>query len=365
MTERSTQLRDTVLTLAGIGVLFAILRLSADIVVPFLLSLFIVIVAATPLAWLKRRGLPTVLSIVAVLLAIIVVLGAISMLLAGTATEFSDALPGYQERLKEVTGKAYAWLSSKGLNVDEAGLSKIIDPSAVFGFANSLFAGVGGTLNYTLLIMFTSIFMLAETTDLQRKLATIDGREDGDGDTLKRMAAIVQSVNRYVGAKTMVSLATGVLVWIALELVGLDFAPLWGTLAFLLNFVPNIGSILAAVPAVLIAVLQLPPPMVAVVIAIYLAVNLTIGNVIEPMVMGQRVGLSTLTVFLSLVFWGWMFGAVGMLLSVPLSMVVKSIAETNAQTHWFAVLMGPAPPVETGHDDDAAEEGQVEQAEGS
>ncbi|NWK56953.1 AI-2E family transporter [Verrucomicrobiaceae bacterium N1E253] len=355
MTERSTQLRDTVLTLAGIGVLFAILRLSAEIVVPFLLSLFIATVAATPLAWLKRRGLSTMLSVVAVLLAIIIVMGGISMLLAGTATEFNDALPGYQERLKEVTGKSYAWLSSKDLNVDEVGLSKIIDPSAVFGFANSMFAGIRGTLSYILLIIFTTTFMLAETAGFQRKLAAIDSKEGSDGDTLQSMAAIARSLNRYVGAKAIVSLATGVLVWIALELVGLDFAPLWGVLAFLLNFVPNIGSILAAVPAVLIAVLQLPPPMVVVVIAIYLTVNLTIGNVIEPMVMGQRVGLSTLTVFLSLIFWGWMFGAVGMLLSVPLSMVVKSIAETNAQTHWFAVLMGPVPPVEEGRDDEAAE----------
>ena len=129
MTERSTQLRDTVLTLAGIGVIFAILRLSAEIVVPFLLSLFIVIVAATPLAWLKKCGLSTVLSVVAVLLAIIVVLGAISMLLTGTAAQFSDALPGYQEQLKELTDKAYAWLSSKGLDVDEAALSKIINPA--------------------------------------------------------------------------------------------------------------------------------------------------------------------------------------------------------------------------------------------
>ena len=345
--------------MAGIGVLFAILRLSSEIVVPFLLSLFIVIVAATPLAWLKRRGLSTMLSVTAVLLAIMVVLGAIAMLLAGTAAEFNDALPGYQERLKEVTGNAYVWLSGKGLNVDETVISEIIDPSAVFGFANSLFAGIRGTLSYTLLIMFTAIFMLAETTGFQRKLATIEGKEDGNGGTLERMAAIAESVNRYVGAKAMVSMVTGVLVWIALELVGLDFAPLWGTLAFLLNFVPNIGSILAAVPAILIAVLQLPPPMVAVVIAIYLAVNLGIGNVIEPMVMGQRVGLSTLAVFLSLVFWGWMFGAIGMLLSVPLSMVVKSIAEINTQTRWFAVLMGPAPPVEIGQDDEAGEKGEV------
>ena len=115
----------------------------------------------------------------------------------------------------------------------------------------------------------------------------------------------------------------------------------------MLNFVPNIGSIVAAVPAVLLAMLQLDPAMVLVVIAIYVVVNVVIGNVVEPMLMGQRVGLSTLTVFLSLVFWGWMFGAVGMLLSVPLSMVVKFAVQSSPTTRWIAVLLSRAPePVE-------------------
>ena len=137
---------------------------------------------------------------------------------------------------------------------------------------------------------------------------------------------------------------TGVLIWIGLELVGLDFAPIWGFIAFLLNFVPNIGSILAAVPGVLLALLQLDPTGVMIVIGIYVAVNMVVGNIIEPTIMGQRVGLSVLAVFLSLVFWGWMFGPVGMLLSVPLSMAVKFTAQANPQTRWLAVLLSHAPP---------------------
>lgn len=335
------QLRDNIIILAGLGVLLAILRLSSDLVVPFLLSLFIVIVATTPLEWMKRRGYSPGLSVVTVLVVIVVILGTISALIAGSAAEFNRALPGYDHRLKEMTEDSLRWFAGKGVTVDEGGLSDVINPSAVMGFVSSLIGGIGGTLNYAFLITFTVAFMLAETSGFQRKLTLID--QTGKGGSLKQMTSIANDVKLYVGAKAMVSLVTGLVVWIALELVGLDFAPLWGLLAFLLNFVPNIGSILAAIPAVLIAILQLSPLMAGVVVLIYLAVNVIIGNVLEPMVMGQRLGLSPLAVFLSLVFWGWMFGAVGMLLSVPLSMTIKSIAETNPQTHWLAILLGPAP----------------------
>jgi predicted PurR-regulated permease PerM len=183
--------------------------------------------------------------------------------------------------------------------------------------------------------MLIVMFMLAEAAGLDRKLAA------EDGNVLQRTADVVHGVTRYAAANAALSLVTGALIWIGLEIVGLEFAVLWGFIAFVFNFVPNIGSIVAAVPAVLLAMLQLNPVMVLVVIGIYLVVNTVIGTFLQPMIMGRRVGLSPLAVFLSLVFWGWMFGPVGMLLSVPLSMVVKSFAQTNPQTQWLAMLLGP------------------------
>jgi predicted PurR-regulated permease PerM len=116
---------------------------------------------------------------------------------------------------------------------------------------------------------------------------------------------------------------------------------LWGLVAFLFNFVPNIGSIIAAVPALLLALVQLGPGPALAAGAGYLVVNIVMGNVVEPRFMGRGVGLSTLVVFLSLVFWGWVLGPVGMLLSVPLTMVVKLALEANPETRWIAVLIGP------------------------
>ncbi len=136
-------------------------------------------------------------------------------------------------------------------------------------------------------------------------------------------------------------MVTGLLVWIGVTLVGLDFAVLWGFVAFMFNFVPTIGSIIAAVPAVVLALIQLGPGPALVLTGIYMAINIVIGNFVEPTVMGRSVGLSALAVFLSLVFWGWLLGPVGMLLSVPLTMTLRSALSRGESTRWLAILLGP------------------------
>jgi predicted PurR-regulated permease PerM len=338
--EKPTGLRDGVLILAGIGLLMALLRTASAIVVPFLLALFISVIAATQIRWLKQRGVPNVLSVVIVVFSVVAVLVLVTVMLGSTATKFSQALPGYQSRLNELTNEASTWFAGKGIKIHETGIPKAFDPSVVMKFANKLISEFGHVLSNVFLIMLTVMFMLVEAAGFGRKLAAIEG--SAGADALRRIADVVHGVTRYAAANAALSLATGVLIWIGLEIVGLEFAMLWGFIAFALNFVPNIGSIAAAVPAVLLAMLQLDPVKVVVVIGIYLVVNTVIGNLLQPMIMGRSVGLSSLAVFLSVVFWGWMFGPVGMVLSVPLSMVVKSLAQTNPQTQWFAVLLGPS-----------------------
>ncbi len=350
MTNKNNDLRDGVLILAGISILLVLLRESSEIIVPFLLSLFIAIIAATPLNWLKNRGYSTTVSVVIVVTVITLVATLLAFLMGNTITQFNDSLPEYQARLDEVTNSAIQWAATKGINLEQGGILKALDPSALIDFANYMISGIGVAFSNILLILFTVIFMLIEAAGFSRKVSSIDGLDAES--TLQRIGQVIESINRYASAKAIVSIATGILVWIALEIIGLDFAPLWGFLAFSLNFVPNIGSVIAAAPAILLAILQFNPAMALVVAAVYAIVNTVIGNIIEPMIMGQRVGLSTLAVFLSLVFWGWMFGPVGMLLSVPLSMVIKFTAQTNPQTQWIAVLLSPSPRARPGKEND-------------
>ena len=160
-------------------------------------------------------------------------------------------------------------------------------------------------------------------------------------------------VNQYLAIKSMVSLGTGILVALWMWLLDVDYPVLWGTLAFLFNYIPNIGSFLAAIPACLLAYVLHGFGVAAIAIAGFVAINTGIGNLLEPRLMGRSLGLSTLVVFVSLVFWGWVLGPVGMVLSVPLTMILRIALESRAETRWLAVLLGPevqqadAPEAET------------------
>jgi len=212
-----------------------------------------------------------------------------------------------------------------------------LNPGQAMDLVAGLLAGLGGVLGNAFLILLTVVFMLFEAVHLPDKLR----RMSPDPETsLRRLAAITDGVKRYLGIKTAVSLATGTVIAVWLAVLGVDYPLLWGLLAFLFNYVPNIGSIIAAVPAILLAGIQLGFGPALASIAGYLVVNVVVGNMVEPRFMGRGVGLSTLVVFLSLVFWGWVLGPVGMLLSVPLTMVAKIVLESRETTRPIAVLLG-------------------------
>jgi AI-2 transport protein TqsA len=199
----------------------------------------------------------------------------------------------------------------------------------------------------TLLVLLTTIFVLFEALVLPDKIRDALGDPQAD---LSRGIAVVGRIKAYVVIKTFLSLATGAIIGGVLHLMGVDFALLWGLLAFLLNFIPNIGSIIAAVPAILLALVQIGPTGAVGTAVVFIVVNMVIGNLIEPKVLGQSMNLSPLVVFVSLVFWGWLWGGVGMLLSVPLTMAIRIMLEGNVNTRPFAVLMaGHVEPVASPH----------------
>lgn len=334
-------LRDSVLMLAGMVVILAGVRQASDIVVPFLLALLIAVLAAGPTEWLRRKGLPLWLAITCVLVALLLIQLVLAVLLGATVNEFTGALPQYQARLRELTGSIAGWLGERGIDLDQTRITDILDPGAAMRLANNLLVGLGNLLGDALLIMFTALFMLLEFAGIPAKLAAIKGPRGAAAAA--RLAEAANSTKRYMGLKTLTSLATGMLIYAGVAVIGLDFAPLWALLAFGLNFVPTIGSIIAAVPAVLLSLVQLGLFPTLAIVAVYVVVNTVIGNMVEPTVMGRQVGLSTLVVFLSLVFWGWMLGPVGMFLSVPLTIALRFAAAASDETRWIAIALGPSP----------------------
>jgi len=223
------------------------------------------------------------------------------------------------------------------------GLKELIpDPKELIAYVQSVVFSLAGVLSNTFLVLLTLIFILLEAAGLPKKIAMISGGADWAGE-------IGAAVRNYVAIKTWLSLATAVLLGLWLWWLGVEYWILWALLAFFFNFVPNIGSIIAAVPPVLLAIVQ-PDGSLSKALAVaigYAVVNVVIGNAIEPRVMGRGLGLSTLVVFVSLVFWGWVLGPVGMLLSVPLTMITKIVLEGSEETRPLAILLGSdsqAPP---------------------
>jgi predicted PurR-regulated permease PerM len=212
----------------------------------------------------------------------------------------------------------------------------MLQPSKLINLLGGVLRNLAAVLSNFLLIMLTMIFMLLEAASFPVKVRAAIGSRRFDAENMRQ--AVLQ-IQRYLGLKTVTSLTTGLLIGMWTAILGLEFAVVWGLLAFLLNYIPNIGSIVAAVPAVLLGLVQ-EGLAYAILVAIgYVVVNFAIGNFIEPWLMGRTLGLSTLVVFLSLVFWGWMWGSVGMLLSVPLTMIVKILLENTDDLKWMAVML--------------------------
>ncbi len=326
---------------AAFVIVVAGLRAADSLVVPLLLSVFFAVISAPPLMWLEAKGAPTWLAMVIVLAGLVGAGTAVGTLIGSSLNDFTQSLPHYQVRLHEETKDMANWLREKGLEISTESATKMFDPRAGFKLAGNMLTGLGGMLSNTFLILLTVMFILLEASGFPDKLHAISGKSTLSLENLQKM---MDNVKHYMAIKTVMSMATGIIIAVWLNMLGVDYPLLWGVLAFLLNYIPNIGSIIAAIPAVLLAFIQLGPAPAIFSAAGYFVTNGVIGNLIEPRFMGRGLGLSTLVVFVSLVFWGWVLGPVGMLLSVPLTMTVKIALESNDDTRWIAILLSSEPP---------------------
>jgi AI-2 transport protein TqsA len=337
------QLSGCLGALLGAVSLFGIvygLQSARSIVVPFLLAAFLALVFTGPMLWLERKGVPAGLAVIVIVVGILVLLSSVGALVGTSAGDFATNLPSYQQRLQHDLGSLVERLGERGVPISSEEVMGMVDPGAALGFAGSLLSSVSATMGNGFLILFTLIFMLLEASYFSDKARLAFG---GSTETMEALGRFHSSLNQYLGLKSVISLVTGLVVWIFLAILGVDFAGIFGLLAFLLNFIPNIGSIIAAVPAVLIAYLQAGVGTASAVAIGFVVVNVVMGSIVEPRVMGEGMGISALVVFVSLIFWGWVFGTVGMLLSVPLTMSVKIALESSEETRRFAILLGPKP----------------------
>lgn len=325
---------------AALVIILAGLKAAETIVLPFLLAIFIGIICTPPLHFMTRNKVPPVLAIM-IIVAFLLVFGGLLGLFVGTAIDsFISRLPEYQKRLEAEMVGLLPWLERLGAPVNREQLLEHFNPSQLMDWVGKALSNLGALLTNLLLMLFIVVFLLLEEATLPNKLRLALPNAD---KSLRNASDFIRQVNKYLAIKSTISLVTGLLITGWVWLFGLDFPLLWGLIALLMNFIPNIGSILAAIPAVLLAIVQLGFPDALVIAGGYLVVNVLMGNLVEPRFMGKGLGLSPLVVFLSLILWGWMFGAVGMFLSIPLTMIVKIALEHAPSTRWLGVMLGDAP----------------------
>ncbi len=333
-----------IVAVAAFVVIIAGMRAAEVIVVPFLVSLLVAIICSPPIAWLKRKGVPGGLAMLAVIVGLMGIGFGVAAVVATSVDSFTAKLPSYQARLQQEMAASLTWLDAHGVQISYQAFRDIIDPGAAMGLVATVLAGLGSVVANGFLILLTVFFILLETSSFPAKLRAAMSYHHLP---LRPFTRFTDSVKDYLVIKTAINLATGVVVGLWVWSVGVDFPVLWGLLAFVLNYVPSIGSIIAAIPPVLLALIQFDVERSLLLAMGYLVVNVLVGQVLEPRIMGRGMGLSPLIVFLSLVFWGWMLGGAGMLLSIPLTMTVKIALESSEETRWIAILLdSKAPPEE-------------------
>lgn len=325
------------MVIAAIVIIIAGIREASAILIPFLLAVFIAVIGGPSAFWLKRKGVPSSLAVLAVVLVFLGIGVAMGAVLSTSLNGFYRQMDAYKASLNQQMDVLFTWLNGMGIQLDWELLKEVVNPGEAMQLVATLLAGFGGVLTNTFLITLTVVFILLEASGFPAKLRAAMKDPKASFPAFEQFTHAVKS---YLVIKTAVSLATGVVAALWVFLLGLDFPLLWGLLAFLFNYVPTIGSIVAAVPAMLLALVQLGPFPALLVAVGYLCINFIIGSLIEPRFMGHGLGLSTLVVFLSLVFWGWVLGPVGMLLSVPLTITAKIGLESREETRWLAILLG-------------------------
>ena len=335
-TENLTVILLGILVLIALGSVAHILR---GIILPFLVAVFLAYLLAPVVRFLTRLRVPYPLAICLALLSTLALLFIIGTMLYTGVLSFVRGYPLYEPKIRALLALGTAYLEFLPPEWRVADLGKQLASTSV---TKALLSSLGLSLTLTgnlLLIFIFMIFILVGERHVPQRIHAAFDLEQAQRlcDMIQRITGDLQT---YLGAKVLISLVTGILINLYLVFLDIDFATLWGVLAFMLNFIPSVGSTLAAVPPILIAILKFSSPMPAVWTAVGLVViNVLLGGLIEPRLMGQRLNLSPVLVVLSLLFWGWLWGIAGMVLAVPIMATIKIVCENIPSLRFVSVLM--------------------------
>jgi len=339
MNERINSSRGMriLLGLAAFVIIIAGINLAQSVVVLFLISFFLALLGTPPVLWLKEKRIPSSIAVLIVMAGMIIIIIMIGAQIGSSFSSFLDELPLLQSRIREQVLELSTLLKSKGFSGTQKLLLDYVRPEVLLKLTANLLSGLSSVLSDLFLILLTITFILLEVSSFPIKLRAILGDPE---QVFPQFTKFIVDMKRYMVIKTIINLTAGILIAVWMYILGVKYPVLWGFLAFLLHYIPNIGSVISAIPAALLAFIQFGIGSAMLVIAGNIVIGFIIGNVIEPRLMGRKFGLSTLVVFVSLIIWGSLLGFIGAILSIPLTMTLKFAFESNESTRWIAVMLG-------------------------
>lgn len=326
-----------IIKLAALIIILAGAMYAKTIIAPFLLALFISIICIQPITWLEKKRIPRWIAIIVIILGLVSLFFGFSSLIGGTLSFFLSNVSKYETTVTTISKSVIQFLNEKGLKIPEDQISSLIQPAKILEFTSGAMKQLFTLLGNTFLIFLIILFILMEFGSFSDKAKAIT---NGPDKSIAYFSTILQDIRHYLGIKTLVCLSIGILIYIAMLIIGVDYPLLWALIAGLMNYIPNIGSIIATIPAFLFALVQLGLGGALWTLGAFMVIHNVLGNFIEPKIMGKGLGLSTLVVLLSLLFWGFILGLVGMFLAVPFTLTMKIILEQNDKTRWLAILLG-------------------------
>ena len=321
---------------AAAGVSVVVLSVLSPVLVTFLQAAFLIVILSQPVSWLCRKGLARLLAVLVVVTGVALSLGLLAGVIGTSLVDIARTAPAYEQRLDELAQAFVEMVRPLGVTLSLESLDSFLEPRTMVQFVALLAQRLGSTVTRTVFVILLVVFGLLEVPKMAARLPGILGDK---GKFRPSFQAFATDINGYLIVKTWIGLATGLTAGVLIALIGVEHALLWGTMTFLLNYVPNIGSLAASILPVLLGFLQLGAFSGLLVVLVYILVNLVFASILEPRFLGREVGFPPVIVVMSLVLWGWVFGVTGVLLAVPLSMVLRFALESGEETRWIAALM--------------------------
>lgn len=336
MNSTRNDLKYFLFYLASFTVLMAGFKAASEIVIILLLSIFISSILSTFLSFLEQKHIPKIASYFIVSLVILSIVFLLVFMINTSLASFIQNLPVYEEKIKNLAVIFIEFIKEYGFVINKEEILKYLNFNSIFKFTTDLIGNIGVVFSKMLLVFIGVAFILSESKLFEKKLKLI---LKDDKDKIHSFHLFSSNLQKYFTVKTFTSFLTGFFIFIILLIFDIDYPILWAVIGFLFNFIPVVGSIVAAIPAVLLSLISGNIENTIWLIFIYAFINISISNIIEPKLMGKELGLSPMIIFFSLIFWGWILGIVGMFLAVPITMTLKIAFESNNNTKWLGIFM--------------------------